>query len=340
VMDIGEEVLLKDQKDETGKIAVSDLEVGDIVDYYITTTEVFEGYSDNVSDNSYVFFLKDEYPVLSYKIDFKYSSSLVVKYMSGNGAPELKETTNKEKDRIFSVQLKNLPKHKGLIWTSTYRQFPYIIISGTFTAKGVDKDYADMPVLDAYVKSIESLYDVRTGVVGTEIEDKTKEYFGGSKQLKAAPLDSIIKTMYNVWKHSLFCYYDGQDMDMSNDRNSRNAVGMYHAALFSQNLLNMKISHDVLLVASRYSAPLDARKRNSTIETFIRINGPKPIYLFFDDVVTLYNEIPSIYQGEKAIALTPYRVNKFKTTFTRGETVLPVIESAENNITEVVNVFM
>ena len=338
VMDISEEVLLKDRKDETGKIAVSDLEIGDIIDYYITTSEIFEGYSDNVSDNSYVFFLKDEYPVLSYKVDFKYSSNLVVKYMSGNGAPELNETTNKDKDRIISVHLKNLPKHKGLIWTSAYRQFPYIIISGTFTARGVDKDYADMPVLDAYVKSIESLYDVRTGVVSSELEDKTKNYFGGSKQLKAAPVDSVVKAMYNIWKHSLFCYYDGQDMDMSNDRNSRDAVSIYHAALFSQNLLSLKINHDVLLVASRYAAPLDAKKRNSLLEAFIRINGPQPIYLFFNNVVTLYNEIPSIYQGEKVVSLTPDRVNKFKTTFTRGESVLPVIGSSQNNITEVLNV--
>jgi len=339
-VDIGEAVLLKDKKDETGKIAVADLEIGDVIDYYITTTEVFEGYVDNYEDNNYVFFLKDEYPVLSYKLDFKYGANLIVKYMSGNGAPELKKTTNKDKDQILSAQLSNLPKHKGLIWTSPYRQFPYIIISGTFMAKGEDKDEAYQSAIDSYVKAFESLFDVRTGVSNSELEGKVKDYFGGSKQLKAAPLDTVVKAMYNIWKHSLFCYYDGEDMDMSKNRTTRTAIDRYHTTIFSQNLTEMKISHDLLIAASRFTAPIDATKRFSPMETFIRINGPKPIYLFFNNVAALYNEIPAEYEGEKAVVLTPDRVNKFKTNFTKSETVLPVSKSSENNISEELNISM
>ncbi|WP_207425031.1 hypothetical protein [Pedobacter sp. SYSU D00535] len=337
-VDIDEQVLLKDKKDEAGKIAVSNLSVGDIIDYYIATSEITEGYADNYDDNNYVFFLKDEYPVLNYKIHFRYGPNIVVRQMSGNGAPELKITTNSDKDHILTAQLSNLPKHKGLIWSSPYRQFPYISVSGTFVGKGSTREESTLPVVDAHIETLKNMYDARTGVADPEISTKVKDYFGGAKQLKAVPLDSVICKLYDTWKHSLFCFYDGEEMDMSNARNSRTAKSLYNAAVFSQNLIDLKIDHDVLLAASRFSPALDAKKRDTPLETFIRVKGAKPIYLFFNSVTGLYNEIPHMFLGEKAIVLKPDRKNKFETNFTKSETVLPAGSSDENTLSEVLHV--
>ncbi|MGZ3776510.1 MAG: hypothetical protein ACXVI9_02610, partial [Mucilaginibacter sp.] len=74
IVNTSEEVLTKNEsKDKQGKLAIPDLQVGDILDYYICDEEVADKDQGNsYKDNDNVLFLQDEYPILYYSIDFQF----------------------------------------------------------------------------------------------------------------------------------------------------------------------------------------------------------------------------------------------------------------------------
>ena len=78
IVNTSEEVLTKNQdKDQQGKLAISGLQVGDILDYYISNASVAEkGFTSFYNDNDNVFVLADEYPILYYSIDFIFNKKL------------------------------------------------------------------------------------------------------------------------------------------------------------------------------------------------------------------------------------------------------------------------
>ena len=347
IVNTSEEVLTKNEtKDQKGKLAISELQVGDILDYYVSR----EYLADKVQGNSYkenddLFFLVDEYPVLYYSIDFQFNKKINVKTIYANGASHFVESKNEEGDQLYSLKLHNIPKYQSQLWTSSFRQYPYIEIGSSFD-EGIDKIIkvkhyeGKTAMLQAQKYIFESAF-IESEYNYPELENKLKDYFKDKKSLKNAPLDSSVKILYAKWKFYIFCTYFEKDLEDFSSLRYRRALSQFNTVNMSMILNDLKIDFDVLLVASRNTNDLDGVFNNDDFDALIRVNyGAKPMYICFDDVVNHFDEIPERFQGEKVIVLHPKKESTHQYSFTEREGVLPVTASAENNIDEHLEVSM
>lgn len=340
IVNTSEEVLLKNEtKDQKGKLAISGLQVGDILDYYISTAEVNETtQGDSYSSNDNLFMLADEYPVLYYSLDFQFNKKTAVQYIYGNGAPHFEENHNEAGDLLLSLKIRNMAKYQSQLWTSPLRQYPYIEIGSSYTNKfnnflmGNKKITEGMGRFDANKLSFEAGFIEYPYF--DDIEKKLKDFFDTKKALKAAPLDSVMKVLYDKWKFNVYCNYSGDELEDISTINYRNAKSTFAAKTMSMILTDMDIDHDVILVASRNSNTLENVYNEGDYEAMIRINGNVPMYMSFDDIVTHFNEIPARFQGENVVLLHPTRHNSQKYSFTEAATKLPVTAADKNQIDE------
>jgi hypothetical protein len=341
IVDISEELILADtDKDKKGKLAIPGLQVGDILDYYISTIQVLEGMDQQEDDNKYLFVLADEYPVLNYSYTLQYNKKVNVFHISANGAPNLVQTTNDEKDQILTLKGKDMPKYDDELWSSPLRELPYFAVSSYFSnamdqiaSHNYDRYDKKLSRLDNFIKDFQIKFNPTLYPFDYNIREQTKDYFKSSKAFRAAPLDSTMKLFYNVWKFNTFFSYYNDNFDVA-DKRYTTANSKINAIIVSQMLSDLAIPHDILITSSRFSNSLSNVFEDDDIEALIRIHAPKPLYMTFYRVNTLFNEIPVAFQGEKAIVLTPKRHNKNKYSFTRSETTIPTTSAEDNNLTE------
>lgn len=334
-----EEVLLKnDVKDQQGKLAVAGLQVGDIIDYYINTSSISEDMEQINNDNTYFFYLADEYPILDYHLVFQFNKKTTLSYLSANGAPEFVKTTNADDDQILTLDMKNISKKKSQLWASSARQFPYITLKGYYSSKynnalmGVKTGKQDdrLSKLDQTINFMKDYsFNEVTNPIYTDPLDLLKKYFGNKKALKAAPVDSVAKVLYEAWRYSIFTSYDGKEVNMSEYKYNR-AKSIFNTINMSRILTELDIDYEILIVGSRNSNTLANYFDDGDFDALIRIYGSKPLYMCFDDMVTHFNEIPAKFQGEEAITLRPKRQNAKNYSFTQGKSSIPISVAKEN----------
>jgi hypothetical protein len=337
-----EEVLTKnEEKDKQGKLAVPGLQVGDILDYYVTKIELLEDADKESGNSNYLYVLAGEYPILSYQLSFQFSKKLNVYYINANGAPAFTESTVENDDKLYNIKLQNIAKYDDNLWSSLLRQYPYIELAATYSNKYVnfmivskDKYDKNKSRIDNFIKDYEKLLDddkyLKTSMLLGNLRDLTKDYYKTGKAYKAASLDSTMRVFYDYWKFNTFCKYFTDDMDMSNERNNRRANSRVGAYAMARYLADMEVDFDVLMVASRNSSSLENVMEPNDIQILIRVNGDKPMYMACDDVFTQFNEIPKQYQGEEAIVLS-HKKNSLGKFEERRETI-PVVAVKDNYI--------
>jgi hypothetical protein len=346
IVNTSEEVLTKNEsKDQKGKLAIPDLQVGDILDYYICKQDIADKEEGNLyKDNDNLFFLVDEYPVLYYSIDYQFNKKIKVKTVYANGAPHFEESHNNEGDQMLSLKLTNIPKYQSQLWISGFRQYPYIEIGSAYDDpidKVIEKNKFEgkTAMLQAQKYNFEKDFIEREHYYfNLTLTDKVKDAFKDKKSLKAASADSVAKVLYAKWRFNTFCQYLPNDLEDLPGMKYRAAASRVNTTTICFILTELKIDHDVLLVASRNGNSLDNVFNYEDFDALIRINGSKPTYMCFDDVVTHYNEIPAKYQGEKVIVLHPKRRNDHEYDFTESEGVLPVTTAEQNYINEQLNI--
>ena len=133
-VDADDMVLTKDARSEKkAKLAISNLEPGDIIDYFIATEQQM---SDNYSDKPYNLFLFDDAPVLHFSFHGQLGKKYVVDYRSYNGAPDLDVTKNDDKEVIIDVVKKDMAPIESTLWVAPALQLPLIRMSISLGLRG------------------------------------------------------------------------------------------------------------------------------------------------------------------------------------------------------------
>ena len=345
IVNTNEEVLTKnEEKDRESKLAISELQVGDILDYFVCREDIVDKEVGNLyEDNDNLFELIGEYPVLHYTIDFQFNKGIKIKTIYANGAQHFEERQNSDGDQFLSLILNNLPKYQSRVWTSEFRQYPYIEIGSAYDDEidGIIKKNnfsGDAAMLQAQKYSFEKLFNGDMAADYT-LQHDFKEYLKKNNIAAGQLLDSTMKALYAMWKYDTFCKFstaggNGDLLEISGNRPNSKAM----AIKLSKILASLKINFDVLLVASRTSNTLNCVFNMSDFEALVRINADKPLYMFADDIFTQFDEVPERFQGEKAIVLHPQSKNGSEFTFTEGEDTLPVMGREVNNNDEHIKV--
>jgi len=314
-------VTLKETKaGQSNKIAVPNLAIGDIVDYYRALYEQKASYyagsgAVDADDDLLTFVLSDEYPVVNYAIHVTLDKRAAAEYQSVNGAPEFKISQDDE-DNILELTASNLPKAKDIDWTSTYRQLPFVRLRYAF---------ADLYAKEYLIKKGEVIKNTKNYInIEQGLRDGMKKFDDGlsfksdlilkalRKELenveaslrKKRPMaiespDSLVSLQYYLWRQQ--CFHssifnlndDLQDADRSVDRNVQ--LGY---AIRMDRFYGGKVGADFLTTTSRFSVARENVFQLADLSTLGRIQLLQTNYLYYGNSLYNFGEVPPSLEGE------------------------------------------
>lgn len=337
IVNTSEDVLIKNSvKGQPGKLAIPGLQVGDILDYFVGTITLSEkADAELYKDNDKLIFLVDKYPMLYFNINFQFTKKIVVKYITANDSPTFDESNNDAGDLILNLVVKDVPKLKSPLWVAPLRQYPYVEVGSNLTGM-FDSQGKKLDQLSPLDRSKALFQNNFIEYQNFDIAEKrVKNFFISNQALKSAPMDSVMKVLYDEWKYLTFFNYTGKELDDVNTMNYRTVNSRAATIVMSEILTDMEIDHDVLMVAARNSNTLDNVYNMTDFDAMIRINGEKPMYMAFDDIVTHFNEVPALFQGERVIAIHGTRKSPTKYIFDDlADDELPVTAASKNSAEE------
>lgn len=311
-------VTLKDAKDEKkNKIAIPDLGVGDILDYYVANYYQAEESSRTIP---LFYVLGDDYPILNYVISLQFDSRIAAEYQCINGAPDFKISPDEQGGgNVLNMAVTNVPKIKGLMWHSAYRQLPIIridYVKGKISRAGMpdikegkvekaSSSYADLMEKDmAEAMDAASLNGaVRTKAYKLEKSDarsRWKDYI--AKYPGANKPDSIAAFIFRYLGWADFMSGFSLQTDYNNGyRYAETYRQLERIAKFATiMLLEFKQDVDLIIVAGKNSYTRDNVFKVADLSVLVRVNGTTPQYFSFGDNFDNPNTIPYYLQGEKA----------------------------------------
>ncbi|MBC2844897.1 hypothetical protein [Winogradskyella flava] len=304
--------------DGENKIAISNLEIGDIIDFYFYRLEPFK--------STYAFgfdpvetTLNEEYPIIDYKLFIETENDFFINFNTYNGAPKLKELpTEKRNLRRYELSASDIDKSEYKRWFFPLLELPsykfqvYFARSGKFE----DRAMAFLPEREDIIKTSVSkeevldLYENRfrpNGNIG-DVKDffKQKTYENSTEKVTAA---------YYYMRH----YYLTRFVEAIFAREANimyNPFTNYGIPVFIQNqkqfvrhftefLQREKITYDVVVAKKRYDGSIDDLLLENNVNVLIRVNTPTPLYAELFGIHTNINEFSPLIEGTDVYLLSP-----------------------------------
>ncbi|MDH5603930.1 MAG: DUF3857 domain-containing protein, partial [Cyclobacteriaceae bacterium] len=121
------------------KIAIPDLQPGDILDYYICEESVFPNSSEIYFFDPVLFHLPQRYPVMKQKLQFNVQRRCFINLKSLNGAPELKLVDDVENDeQYYLLEDNDREALEETRWLYPYRELPSVKFRASYASgKGI-----------------------------------------------------------------------------------------------------------------------------------------------------------------------------------------------------------
>ncbi len=134
----------KKGQEQRQKLAVPGLEIGDRLDLFVFTSLKLQ----NMHLPPVAFVLKDDYPILDYRIHCELDDDLTTQYRTLNGAPDFDISVDDKKNYILDLGLKNIDGKNPRLWYNEMQQSPVILFqvfnrranSYTYTPPSAKKD--------------------------------------------------------------------------------------------------------------------------------------------------------------------------------------------------------
>ena len=119
----------KDNEESYKKLAIPELQKGDILDWFVCY--IYEFSRRNVPVQNILFFSAD-YPLLHCSCQLTFGKNLTIEYRSVNGAPELEKSVDQQGNTVLSAETENVMRVNDLEnmrWLSPLRDLPMIRVS-------------------------------------------------------------------------------------------------------------------------------------------------------------------------------------------------------------------
>jgi len=297
----------KNNKESYKKLAIPDLQVGDILDYFIHKEKDLE--SENVPPMLFAFY--SQYPTLSYSAHCEFGKKLTVEYRSIKGAPEMKVTNTDENNTILDVEkddLLKIDKIDETRWVSALRDLPMIRMQVLNNTSKLIYKPASARKSGIY-NNIPSLYilnDAKCMLATQEFQ------MGGLKDINkkvAAALLNYKQKFPNATQEDLAVYcYNALRLYWPNNLNyfPPTIFMIQLEKLLKENMVECKIG----FAASKYDARMDEITNPEDLYCIVTANKNKQFFSFTKGYRPAA-EIPSSFQGEKAstIVVRDYKRN-------------------------------
>ena len=113
----------KKGKEKRAKLAVPDLQIGDMIDYFIYDIDNVK--EENIPPLSFVF--RSEYPILDYQIHCAIDKKMCTQYRTLNGAPDF-VASNTDDEVVLDARVKDIDKTLPKYGYNAVAQAPYTLL--------------------------------------------------------------------------------------------------------------------------------------------------------------------------------------------------------------------
>ncbi len=280
--------------DDFNKIAVSNLEIGDIIDFYIqyvTNSYSIEAFGFDPIEST----LGSTYPIMNYKLIFQTENDFFVNFNTYNGAPKLKEIpTKKGNERRYELEAQDIPKNDFPRWFLPLVELPCYKFQVFFARSGKFEERAEafLPEKESIVKSEVSKDDIfdfyNTKFYPNGDIDVINDFLKG-KTFKSE--EEKIKEIYYFTRHQFYTrYVEAFVIDEAKIMYPYELYG-YNPIFFTkeqsfinyfmQYLKKNKIDYDIIVSTGRENGPIKDILIQSNAKILLKIYAENPIYFGF-----------------------------------------------------------
>ena len=299
----------KNDKKKSKRLAVPDLQEGDILDYFFC--KIMELETIHVPPLLFPFYSK--YPVLSYSVHGEFENKLTLEYKSVNGAPDLKVSQDAFGKTILDVEKKNLQQVgdlKNTRWVSVFRDFPMIrLLVLNNSSKLLQTANARKSGLHKDVPYEEILKDAK-GLLATQDMFWMKDI---NEKVNAAITNYKQKDPDLSKEDLASCIYDALCFYWPNNYPPAKFFVRLHQIL-SENNIDCRF----VFTTNRYEVRRNGVVNTDDLSFALTANNNKQFFPFVNENI-LAGEIPGKYQGETAsVLVVDKNGKKFKDQIEKG----------------------
>lgn len=334
----------KESKEVDGekKLAVPNLEIGDIIDYYFYSVEPFKSFFDYTFE-AVETPLGDVYPTIDLKITLDTENDFFINFNTYNGAPNLKEIPTKNSgERSYELSEKDIPKNEFPRWFYPLAEMPCYKFQVIFARSGkfekladgflsekerdIKKTVSKEDIFDYYNKKfvpagdIGDINDFLKGKTFTSEEDKIREvYYFTRHQFYTRYIEAFVVNEAKIFYP--FEYYGNYPIFFNSE--------VQFVNYFMQFLRKNDISYDVIIATPRYDGSIDDLLIQSNVKKLIRVNTKNPVYLEYFSPYTSADQFNYNIENSKAYVL---EVSKGKRITDASTVQLPSSTYQENSV--------
>ncbi|SEW35396.1 protein of unknown function [Chitinophaga sp. YR573] len=342
-IDMKEAVNVKDEAgDKEQKIAISDLQVGDIIDYYMRI------YKDKstfyAAPEPLDFSIGERYPILDFSLDVRISKKMGIswRYLNAKDS-ELKRSKDDDDNNVFTINKKDIPKVTDERWLYEKRTLPTLRIAymrddNNDVVNGIDeediKEYLTYKII-----SVGANYSFNYDIMKREFP-KVESTCLKDEDLKTLTDTQLTELIYYYVRYStLYREYTASNIEVGQNRKLYTPKSHFVANVMRFMLKEYDIPCVLAAAVPRSEGKLNDAVSFNDLEYFI-IAYPadgKPIYCYMGSMFSYPGELPSSLEGQEAytVAVTGSKKEK-EASFKR--ITLPVSKKEDNVSAETLDV--
>ncbi|RAR75721.1 DUF3857 domain-containing protein [Flavobacterium aciduliphilum] len=327
------------EADKEKKIAISNLEVGDIIDYYYYSVEPFKSifeYGFDPEESA----LGDVYPTMEMKLAFTTENDFFVNFNTYNGAPELKEIPSERGgERHYELVAKDIEKNEFPRWFYPLAELPCYKFQVFFARSGAFEKRAD-----AFLSSSEKI--IKKTVSKEDVYNYYEDKYRASGDLSEindflssknfASDEEKVREVYYFARHAFFTKY--LEAFVANKSNIFYPFDLYRNPIFFQTedafityfmafLKKATIDYDIIVATPRFNGSIDDLLIQRNLNVLLRVNTANPIYLEYFSPFSSADQFNYNLENSKAIVL---KVTKGKKISDADTVVLPSSTYTDN----------
>lgn len=339
-IDMNDAVNVKDEKDDKKqKIAIADLQVGDIIDYYVRINKDAASWFTNPDPLDYS--VGEKYPMLDFALDIRVFRKMGVSWRYLNDDSSVLKRTKEDEDYVFSIHKKDVPKITDERWLYANRSLPTLRLTyngANDMVNGVnEKDIKEY--LTYHIISVGAQYMALPSIL-KEFPDVLSNYKKVHNKTDMSKREIAELAYYYIRYAALYREQVGlgADIEVGQNRKLYSPRSHFVANAFRQLLLKYDIDTDLAAAVPRSVGTLQDAVSLDDLEYFI-IAKPddQPMYCYLGSMFSYPDELPTGLEGQEAYAVSVTGSKGEKSSSFRKIT-LPVSTAAQNVDAEKLNI--
>ena len=319
------------------KMAIPDLEIGDIIDYYYASDVDVTLAKGRGEFTPYIFTLTYSYPVLFQKFQFDLDKGTNAMFKSYNGAPKLREgdggfdTKASDKRSLVSYFIidKNREKTSDERWNYPYRNDPTVKLKIVYTGGGLKNTlFGKKGEASAESVSLDQLRVMYTPIqyysspVVEAMAKDVLDYLKYNDKDDLPPGKLVREAYYAFRKVFLESYYTGEvkaqyagmfgtkrrvverqsKKEMAEKEDNVNINKLLWAGVLNKICQRKKLGIEVLVIMPRYLGKWSDMLFEEELDLAMRVRGDKFYFLFPFDNFDEFAHPSSAFDGSEAYA--------------------------------------